>query len=235
IHIEGTSPFGLSSGGYGLEGYLGGGPEEQAMATKLFERIQGREYGLYRYTADTIPEPDSYYRALASKGVIGVFNLDVLDRMPADQRARIVQANHDFLRVSDTMERRHLIAEDDTWQGVAWTRRGSREEALFAFDRFRYPLAGRATIEDITAGISLSAEGGFETEPMHTYVITRCPDFVDPVGVGVEDIRAIAGRWDEQSTDEGWDPRFDLDHNQRVDLADVMSVVAALGSTCAPL
>ncbi|MFQ5343610.1 MAG: right-handed parallel beta-helix repeat-containing protein [Anaerolineae bacterium] len=63
-------------------------------------------------------------------------------------------------------------------------------------------------------------------------VIPPCPDFVDPVGVGVEDILAIAGHWGEQSGDEGWDPRFDLDRNQRVDAIDIMSVVAALGSTC---
>ncbi|MFQ5343440.1 MAG: hypothetical protein ACE5F6_18010, partial [Anaerolineae bacterium] len=171
IHIEGTGPFGLSSGGYGLEGYLGGGPEEQAMAMKLFERIRGREYGLYRYTADTIPEPDSYYRALASKGVIGVFNLDVLDKMPKEQRARIARANHDFLRVSDKMERRHLIAKGDTWQGVAWTNGCSDEAVLFAFEVFHYPTSEWATIEDITTGSSFETEDGFETEPQHTYVI----------------------------------------------------------------
>ncbi len=232
IMIEGTSPFGLSSGGYGLEGYLGGGPEGQAMAKRLYERIEGREYGLYRYIADTIPDAASYYRALASKGVIGIWNLDVLATLPEDQHDGIVQANHDYVQVSDKMERRHLIAEGDTWQGVAWTRRGSRDQVLFAFDRFHYLLAGRATIEDITAGITLSAEGGFETAPMHTYIVTQCPDFVDPAGVSVEDIMAVAVRWGMDSADPNWDSRYDLNDDEVITIVDVMLVAKHWGETC---
>jgi len=159
IHIEACGPLGLSSGGYGM-----GKPE-------LSEHIRGREYGLYRTVADALVEPESYYRALASKGVIGLTRLDVLDKLPEAQRARIVQANRDYVRVMDKMERRRLIADGDTWQGVAWTRRGSREELLFAFTRFRYPLAGRATVEDVTAGTTTAARAAIETTPVHTYVI----------------------------------------------------------------
>ncbi len=59
IHIERCSPLGLSSGGYGL-GEL-----------RFFECIKGHEYGLYYYVADTAFEPESYFRAVASKGIVG--------------------------------------------------------------------------------------------------------------------------------------------------------------------
>jgi hypothetical protein len=55
---------------------------------------------------------------------------------------------------------------------------------------------------------------------------------VDPPVVDTDDLTAIAGHWRQQTTDPGWDPQFDLDSNQRVDVIDIASVALALGSTC---
>ncbi|NIA16604.1 MAG: hypothetical protein GWP08_21310 [Nitrospiraceae bacterium] len=171
IHLEGCGPFGLSTCGYPAEPYEYGNLVDRLKAIGRAQRIRGREYGLYRYLADNLVEPGSYYRALAAKGAIGVFNLRVIDRMDAKDRRQIVQANRDYVRVVDRMERRQLIGSPKTWNGVAWTRSGARERILFAFGRFHYPPGDGARIEDITSGVSNRAPRTFLTEPWHTYVI----------------------------------------------------------------
>jgi hypothetical protein len=50
--------------------------------------------------------------------------------------------------------------------------------------------------------------------------------------VSVADLQVLAGHWREQSGDAGWDPQFDLDSNQRVDIIDIASAALVLGSTC---
>ncbi|MCP5051540.1 MAG: hypothetical protein GY940_30510 [bacterium] len=173
IFIEGCGPLGVSSGGYGYESVLANDPEGIKHVNRRFDSIRGREYLLYRYQADTIIEPDSYYRALASKGIIGIPNLEVLSQMSVGDRDHIARANRDYMQVLDKMQHRRLIAVDGRWVGVAWTNDVSSDVVVFAFSDFNYPFSGRGSIRDITSGRSLGTKSSLSVEPMHTYVISR--------------------------------------------------------------
>ncbi|MFQ5640788.1 MAG: T9SS type A sorting domain-containing protein [bacterium] len=161
VYIEGCGPLGLSTSGFG---------HEPPVPSDL-DKIRGREYGLYRYVADVFVEPQSYYRALASKGVVGIPDMKEFNKLSQGDRASITQANQDYMRVLDKMQRRKLIAIGDSWQGVEWTNSGSSEVVLFAFERFTYPVMPGVTIKDITAGTTLQGTNNFETRPRHTYII----------------------------------------------------------------
>ncbi len=50
--------------------------------------------------------------------------------------------------------------------------------------------------------------------------------------VDVQDVQATAERWRLRNTNSGWDPRFDLDGDGDVDVADIMRVAAAWGNRC---
>lgn len=63
-------------------------------------------------------------------------------------------------------------------------------------------------------------------------VLVPCPDYVEPLGVGVEDIQAFAARWRQQDIDLAWDARFDLDEDGDTDIVDIMGAVAAWDTTC---
>ncbi len=63
-------------------------------------------------------------------------------------------------------------------------------------------------------------------------IILPCPDFVYPMGVGLEDVQTVAGHWGEQSTDPGWNPQYDLDGNQLINILDIMKVAMAVSSIC---
>lgn len=160
LHIEGCGPFGLSSGGF--EYWK---PEVSAKAV-------GREYGLYYHIADMVLEPDSYYRALASKGAIGLKSLDEFLNLPDKARQRIMQANRDYLSVMAHMKRRYLIGKGEKWLGVEW-RDTDRVRVLFAFERFTYEVADGAIVEDVTAGRTRQVQDSrFTAERWHTYVVT---------------------------------------------------------------
>ncbi len=174
IDIEGCGLLGLSSGGFpGPETLLPDAPpDDAAMAALWIERIRGHEYGFYRYRADEIIDPDSYYRALAAKGIAGApHSFEIFQALPVEQRERIIQANRDYLAVTGRMERRHLVAEGGTWKGVSWTRELADGEVLFSFSSFVYPVEEGALIEDITAATSWIASEPFSTEKWHTYTI----------------------------------------------------------------
>lgn len=169
VSLEGVGVLGLSTGGYGYEAtaYLGRPhPEELAR----FRAIQGREYGLYRYVADTFLEPESYYRALASKGVMAVFDLRQFDDLDSEQQARIVRANFEYLFVRPWMQRRLLLGRGATWQGVAYRRDGAKEVVLFAFEPFDMALPGTWEVHDLTAHRLLVVENRLRAEPWHTYL-----------------------------------------------------------------
>jgi hypothetical protein len=59
-----------------------------------------------------------------------------------------------------------------------------------------------------------------------------CPDFVDPPGVGIEDIMLVASRWHCRSGDSCYDERYDLDHDGDIDIVDIMKVAVRWGETC---
>ncbi len=167
IILEGVGPFGLSGGGYG--GELLASPEEAPVARRAFAAIRGREYGLYRYVADTEVEPESYYRTLASGGSVSINILDFMERLDEPTRRAVRRVNRDHARVRDLMERRHLIGRGDRWLGVSWRRDDGDEIALFAFAGFSFPTAGRDQVEDVTRGEHLQVSGSLRTEPFHTY------------------------------------------------------------------
>ena len=51
-----------------------------------------------------------------------------------------------------------------------------------------------------------------------------CPSFVPPGTVGVEDILAIATRWGWTNTTPGWDPVYDLNGDDKIDIVDITLV-----------
>ena len=58
-----------------------------------------------------------------------------------------------------------------------------------------------------------------------------CPDFLDPPGVGIEDLQFMAGHWLKQSTDPDWHDvqQLDLDQDGDIDIVDIMRAAAAWG------
>ena len=59
-----------------------------------------------------------------------------------------------------------------------------------------------------------------------------CPNFVPPTTVGVEDILAVTARWGWTNSTPGWDPVYDLNRDNKIDIVDIMLVTAAWGRTC---
>jgi hypothetical protein len=59
-----------------------------------------------------------------------------------------------------------------------------------------------------------------------------CPDFVNPPGVGVEDIQTVTARWLMTRADPNWDPRYDRDADGDIDIVDIMQVAARWGERC---
>ena len=59
-----------------------------------------------------------------------------------------------------------------------------------------------------------------------------CPSFVPPATVDVEDIVAIATRWGWTNTSPGWDPAYDLNGDNRIDIVDITLVTKTWGAMC---
>ncbi|MBC7329117.1 hypothetical protein H5T88_02030 [bacterium] len=156
IHIEGCGPFGLSSGGYGYGD------------NSYFEKIKGKEYGLYYYVADTIFDKEAYFRALASKGVLGILSLD---RLSEEDKNAIAEINNGFNIVAPYMEKRRLLGMGDDWFGVEW-RNKEGKTVLFSFKRFSYKLGRRTQVEDVTTKKRMQIKDGqLVTQPWHIYLI----------------------------------------------------------------
>ncbi|MFQ5351581.1 MAG: hypothetical protein ACE5D3_00730 [Candidatus Binatia bacterium] len=189
VIIEGCGPLGLSSGGYpGYEDVAPNMPlEVQQEAWARIERFVGREYGLYRYVVDSVVEPQSYYRALASKGHVTATYLDLLAAMPEDQVGFIQQANLDYLRVMERMETRRLLGDARGWYGAEWTNGETAEVALFAFDRFEYSVGRGAVVEDVTAKTLSHPVKVLETVPWHTYIVSNRPACAPSPAVGCKE------------------------------------------------
>ncbi len=177
IYVEGMSLLGLSTGGYGYEATRFEGKRNQE-EWKHFVAIRGREYGLYRYVADTFLEPQSYYRALASKGVMAVFDMSQVRKLEAaspGSTQKIARANEDYLTVLPWMQRRFLIGKGKTWYGVAWQRDTAKEIVLFSFLPFDFSRPGKWEVQDVTAGTRTKVQVGFRTKAWHTYILRPLP------------------------------------------------------------
>lgn len=173
LYIEGVSLLGISTGGYGYEGtYYGGTPDKGEWARYL--AIRGREYGLYHYVTDTFLEVKSYYRALASKGVIALFKLSQLQELEKKvpgAREDIRRSNFEYLSVLPYMQHRLLLGTGSLWQGVAWTHDRGKEIALFSFVPFDFPVTGSMKVRDLTEGRSYVVKGKLQTKEWHTYLL----------------------------------------------------------------
>ncbi len=161
VHIEGCGPLGLSTGGFGHEPPI---PAD-------LEPIRGREYGLYNYVADNYPDPEVYFRALASGGAVGIANLAELSKIPQEHLDRIQQANFDFLEVMDFMQFRKLIGSGPQWLGVEWRNDRDDNLVLFSFAVFDYDVAAGTPVKDVTQGEVIEVDGVLKTQPFHTYLI----------------------------------------------------------------
>ena len=171
VLLEGVGPFGVSGGGFGAE--LLSVPEEASVAETAFAGIRGREYGLYRYVADTVVEPESYYRALAAGGAVSINLRQFAELLDEPTREAVGRANRDHARVRDLMQRRHLIGRGEEWLGVSWSSDATDTVALFAFARFALPTEGRDRVLDVTTGEWMRVSGTLRTEPFHTYRLQR--------------------------------------------------------------
>jgi len=126
---------------------------------------------LYRYLADSFIEPQSYYRALASGGVMCVFNLRQLEELSRADQDFVRRADAEYMMVLEKMHRRHLISDEDRWQGVAWPRDDSPEIVLVSFTDFSAELDGPQEVHDLTPGRTFRASESFEARPWHTYLL----------------------------------------------------------------
>jgi hypothetical protein len=156
IHIEGCGPFGLSSGGYGYGDI------------SFFERIKGKEYGLYYYVADTIFDKEAYFRALASKGILGIISLE---RLTDNDKKAIAELNNSFIAVDPYMKKRKLLGKGDDWLGVEW-RNKQGKTVLFSFKPFSYKLGRKTQVEDITSKKRAEIKKGqLFAQPWQIYLI----------------------------------------------------------------
>lgn len=113
-------------------------------------------------------------------------------------------------------------------------------ELVYDDDGSDEPLASRITWTAPASGVYFArvhdfSPSGYGDSTGYDLWLTVCSLPEDLNGSGVvdlADLQAITNRWDETSATPGWDPRFDLDGNQKVDMIDVMGVAKAWGRSC---
>lgn len=79
---------------------------------------------------------------------------------------------------------------------------------------------------------SSNAYSGFHIDDVALNVVTVCPDYTDPISVGVEDLTAVANKWGTRSGGAGWDSRYDIDQDNDVDMVDIMLTSGMWGLNC---
>ncbi|HPO08079.1 MAG TPA: hypothetical protein PLZ55_05380, partial [bacterium] len=141
---EGCGPFGLSSRSSGLEGCRG--------------KEYGRYYFLYSHEQGEPLEPDSYYRTLASKGVIEIRCAQEFEQLPQENRERIIIANRDYVEVLPFMKKRRLIGSGETWQGVEWMDTNGDARVLYAFEPIDWKVPVGARVRDVSENHEFIAE-----------------------------------------------------------------------------
>ncbi len=156
---EDCGPFGLSSRSSGLGG--------------VFGREYLRYYFLYNHgNPSKHYDPDSYFRTLASKGVMDIRSVQDFEALPGYVRERIIQANSAYRQVLPLMKRRFVLGQGDTWQGTAWEDEKGRMRVLFSFEVFDWPVSkGAQGRELITGNTFHTPDGLVHAQPWHVYIL----------------------------------------------------------------
>jgi len=159
IWMEGSGMFGCSSIGFGPD--RNGG-------------IPGREYNRYYYLTDPIGgelEPNSHFRALASKSVIKIKNISQFEELSEDARERISKANFAYMEVLPYMKRRKLIGSGDVWSGVEWFDEKGENHVLFSFEEIKWQVPKGARVLNVQDKKEfVSDDGAVNAEPWQIYI-----------------------------------------------------------------
>ncbi|MBN2308062.1 MAG: hypothetical protein JXR94_03780 [Candidatus Hydrogenedentes bacterium] len=156
---EGCGPFGLSTRSSGLH--------------DAFGREYLRYYFLYTHSdAGHRCDPGSYFRSLASKGVMEIRVVQEFEALAPDARERMVRANFAYAEALPLMKRRFLLGEGAVWQGVAWADEEGRKRVLFSFEPFDWPVPAGAQVRELMTGRAfVAADGVVHAEPWRVYVV----------------------------------------------------------------
>jgi hypothetical protein len=154
---EDCGPFGLSSRSSGLGGVLG--------------REYLRYYFLYNHGDPSKQlDPDSYFRTLASKGVMDISSIQDFEALPTETRDRIIRTNFAYRGVLPWMKRRLLMGDGNLWQGVAWADATGYRRILFSFEGFDWAVPEGAHGRELITGKRFNAtEGTVHAEPWRIY------------------------------------------------------------------
>jgi len=110
------------------------------------------------------------------------------------------------------------------------------EETLAELDRLNLPGVVFETLREPWKARNEGPVGPYwgicEENPPYTCRCLACPNFDGDERVDVDDIEAVAAHWRRQTTDPGWDTRFDLYRDGRIDVVDIMRVAAKWGEEC---
>jgi hypothetical protein len=159
IWMEGSGLFGLSSIGFGPD-RIGG--------------ILGREYNRYYYLTDPIDnkfEPESHFRALASKSVIKIKDISQFEDLPEGARERISSANFAYMEVLPYMKRRRLIGSGDTWSGVEWFDEKGENRVLFSFEPMEWKVPEGVKILNVQGKKEFVSDNGIvKAAPWQIYI-----------------------------------------------------------------
>jgi hypothetical protein len=168
--IEGLGPLGRPDAYGDYETYTGP-PKPTPTQVQELERLRNHEYLLYRMGAGTYIDMAIYHRTLAAGGIINIANFDEIDDLK-EEKTWLKRINLEHRQVVESMQHRKLLVADGRWLGVAWSRDGSDELVIFAFDQpFRYRPDAPTCAKDVSEGNWMAIDGELTTQPWRTYLI----------------------------------------------------------------
>jgi len=175
VGYEGSGPLGVPCGG----------SVQPIIDKRLFgyQRIYGWQklFWARRYLKEDEVKDNYYYKSCANRSpaaiVAGTGAKPIHPKCPERLGNWIVQANKDYKAAYPHMQYRHLIPRNDDPEeekAVEWTNDGGATKVLWSYEPFDYPVPGRATVADVSAGKRVRVAGGkIRTEAWHTYFIER--------------------------------------------------------------
>jgi hypothetical protein len=129
-----------------------------------------------------------------------------------------------------TASDRHWRSVDLVWDAATQRWRGE----IPASDSVEYFVQ----VVDNAGNVSVDDNDGAY---YHLPTAATCPDFVDPAGVGIEDIQAVAARWsltaadpdpDNDSSTPNYETWYDVVFDEVINIVDIMTVAARWGDPC---